>query len=214
MTNSALDTSSHSTQANFDLELACKVGCLPAIQEALTEHADTNCFSGSPLFLAIRNRDRQIISLLLENGAEHDLFLSKKEQRLLTGRPQAELIEKMLGTDVFDRHHPNLTKLLKEMYQAEQQIQEQGLNILFAKKDWDEVYKMMNFLNIIAAQSKFTILGRLANDIQTEHGYDLDDVDSFLSTNAEFIRDYTSDYLQTGESVSKLTATALSRTDD
>ena len=64
---------------NRTLELACTVGCLANAKEAIEEGADVNFQGGAPLFLAIINRNRDIINLLLDHEAIPDAFLPKKK---------------------------------------------------------------------------------------------------------------------------------------
>ncbi len=61
-------------QANAQLELACRGGAADDLLEALEEGADINCSGSSPLFIAIMASDRDIVSVLVEKGADVSLF--------------------------------------------------------------------------------------------------------------------------------------------
>ena len=62
--------------ANAQLELACRVGALDDMLEALEEGADVNCKGGSPLFLAIMAGERTVVEALVDRGADSSMFLS------------------------------------------------------------------------------------------------------------------------------------------
>ena len=64
--------------ANRNLELACTVGALDNAIEALEEGADVNYQGGAPLFLAIIDRNRPLIRVLLDHGAEGDAWLDRR----------------------------------------------------------------------------------------------------------------------------------------
>ena len=69
--------------ANCTLELACTVGSLDNALEALEEGADINHGGGAPLFNAIFNRNREMITLLVERGADLSHFISPAKQAAL-----------------------------------------------------------------------------------------------------------------------------------
>lgn len=60
--------------ANTQLELACRLGLLDDVLEALEDGADIDCNGCSPVFFAIENGDRAIISALVERGADVSIF--------------------------------------------------------------------------------------------------------------------------------------------
>lgn len=55
--------------ANSQLELACRVGSLADIDEALEDGANIDCNGSSPLFIAIMENNRDVVALLVERGA-------------------------------------------------------------------------------------------------------------------------------------------------
>lgn len=68
-------------QANGQLELACKVGLIPEIDEALAEGADINCYGSSPLFIGIMANDQPIVEALVERGADISTFSIKATEK-------------------------------------------------------------------------------------------------------------------------------------
>ena len=61
--------------ANTQLELACRLGLLDDVIEALDEDgADVNCNGCSPIFFAMEAGDRPVVEALLERGAEVAMF--------------------------------------------------------------------------------------------------------------------------------------------
>lgn len=82
--------------ADLSLELACKLGDLSNAREALAEGADPDCSGGSPLFLAMTGRQRDLIQLLLDHGADASPFLPAKKRDLLSRRDA--LVEELLAS--------------------------------------------------------------------------------------------------------------------
>ncbi len=60
--------------ANTQLELACRIGSLDDVLEALDDGADINCNGSEPLFIAIMANNRDLVSLLIEMGADVTMF--------------------------------------------------------------------------------------------------------------------------------------------
>ena len=54
--------------ANRTLELACTVGSVEDAAEALDDGADINFGGGAPLFVAIYNKNKDILNLLAQVG--------------------------------------------------------------------------------------------------------------------------------------------------
>ena len=81
--------------ANRTLELACTVGSLENAIEALEDGADVNFRDGSPLFLAIVNRDRAIINFLLDHGVNGETMLPKKILKSIHSRE--DLVEELVA---------------------------------------------------------------------------------------------------------------------
>ena len=70
--------------ANSQLELACRLGAIDDIVEALEDGADINCNGGSPIFIAMMENERASLETLLEHGADISTFISE-------GSPEAAL---------------------------------------------------------------------------------------------------------------------------
>ncbi|MGI9239739.1 MAG: DMP19 family protein, partial [Verrucomicrobiales bacterium] len=60
--------------ANAQLELACRLGVLDDIVEALEDGADINCNGNSPIFFAVQAGDPTVVAALLERGADVSCF--------------------------------------------------------------------------------------------------------------------------------------------
>jgi hypothetical protein len=74
--------------SNCTLELACTVGSIDNALEALEEGADINFGGGAPLFAAIFNRNREVVRMLVERGAEISHLLPKSKQVGISGIDQ------------------------------------------------------------------------------------------------------------------------------
>ncbi|MEM7145267.1 MAG: hypothetical protein AAF591_09025 [Verrucomicrobiota bacterium] len=59
---------------NGQLELACRLGALDEVVEALEDGADIDFGSGTPLFVAISEGEREVVALLVEKGADVSVF--------------------------------------------------------------------------------------------------------------------------------------------
>lgn len=70
--------------ANFQLELACRLGAIDDIVEALEDGADIDCNGGSPVFIAMMKNERASLETLVEHGADISAFIAE-------GSPQAAL---------------------------------------------------------------------------------------------------------------------------
>lgn len=76
--------------ANAQLELACRIGSLDDIIEALEDGADINCNGSSALFFAVQNGDRAVVKILVERGADVSCFE-------LDGAQSDELVEQLMA---------------------------------------------------------------------------------------------------------------------
>lgn len=76
--------------ANGQLELACRVGLIPEIDEALAEGADINCFGSSPLFIGIMANDQNVVEALVERGADVSTFS-------ITATDKAEVVAALMA---------------------------------------------------------------------------------------------------------------------
>jgi hypothetical protein len=77
--------------ANAQLELACRLGALEEVVEALEDGADIDFGSGTALFVAISEGEREVVSLLVEKGADVVLFgLEREGQEAVEEEAEAE----------------------------------------------------------------------------------------------------------------------------
>ena len=60
--------------ANAQLELACRLGLLEELVEALEDGADINCNGHSPVFFAVQHGHRELLAALVERGADISCF--------------------------------------------------------------------------------------------------------------------------------------------
>ena len=60
--------------ANAQLELACTVGSVSDVEDALDDGADIDFNCSSPLFVAIMAGNREVVAKLVERGADVALF--------------------------------------------------------------------------------------------------------------------------------------------
>lgn len=60
--------------ANAQLELACRLGSVDDVLEALDDGADVDCNGSSPLFIAIMANDRRVVETLVRRGADTSIF--------------------------------------------------------------------------------------------------------------------------------------------
>ncbi|MEM8955889.1 MAG: hypothetical protein AAGD22_17165 [Verrucomicrobiota bacterium] len=60
--------------ANSQLELACRLGALDEVSEALEDGADIDFGSGTPLYVAICEGEREVVALLVKRGADVSVF--------------------------------------------------------------------------------------------------------------------------------------------
>lgn len=61
--------------ANSQLELACRIGAINDLIEALEDGADINYNGGSPIFIAIMAGERRAAEVLVERGADVSMYL-------------------------------------------------------------------------------------------------------------------------------------------
>lgn len=117
--------------ANCTLELACTVGSIDNALEALDEGADINFGGGAPLFAAIFNRNREIVRMLVERGAEISHLLPKSKQVGISG------IEQLI--DLLMTFAPPDPKAIDPALMAEfnEILRKDGLGKPVEDGDWD-----------------------------------------------------------------------------
>ncbi|MEM9284149.1 MAG: hypothetical protein AAGA96_20205 [Verrucomicrobiota bacterium] len=131
--------------ANRTLELACTVGALDDAIEAIGDGADVNFQGGAPLFLAIMNRNRVIINLLLDHGADGECYIAKK--RLGAIKTREDLVEELIACAPYN---PRDVKL-DQISEIDSGIRDTGVQYLFSELDWDHATRFRDSLDAIGA---------------------------------------------------------------
>ncbi|MAS92527.1 MAG: hypothetical protein CMO55_04960 [Verrucomicrobiales bacterium] len=181
--------------ANCTLELACTVGSLDNAIEAIEEGADVNFRDGAPLFLAIVNRNRHIINMLLDHGADPVSFLPKKKMQLIKNRD--DLIEELIACAP---HNPRDVKI-EEIEQIDSGIREKGVEFLIADVDWDNATRFRDSLDAIGAGTSHRCVAEFLQWARSERRSTNEDVDEFLTSNDSTIVEYRERYLSSGENL-------------
>lgn len=188
--------------ANRTLELACTVGSLENAREALEEGADINLRSGAPLFLAIVNRNRNIIHFLLDQGADPESFLPKK--RLKEIQTREDLVEELIACAPYN---PRNVKL-EEIQEIDSAIRETGVEYLVSELDWDHATRFRDSLNAIGAGSSHRCVAEFLQWARSESG-GIRGLGDFLRSHGDAVGEYRDRYLGTGENLVALASDFL-----
>jgi hypothetical protein len=189
--------------ATRNLELSCTVGSLDNALEAIEEGADVNHAEGAPLFLAVMNRHRSIISLLLEHGADAAFCLTPQRLANISGRD--ELIEELVACAPYN---PRDVKV-EELSSIHEQIREKGVTCLVSDFDWDVATRFRDALNAIGAGSSHRCVAEFLQWARSEGGAGSDPMGAFLSTQAPVVAEYRERYLSSGEDLVALAGSFL-----
>jgi len=178
---------------NRTLELACTVGSFDNAHEAIEEGADVNFQGGAPLFLAIVNRNRSIINLLLDNGAVPDSFLPKKKLRMIKGRDT--LVEELIASA------PSNPRDVKpdQIEAIDQGIKDDGVAYLLSDVDWDHATLFRDSLDAIGAGQSHRCIAEFLQWARSEHGLEREGLVDFIEGHAPTVDEYRERYLSTGE---------------
>ena len=178
---------------NRTLELACTVGSLSNAKDALEEGADVNYQGGAPLFLAIINRNREIINLLLDFGAEPAPFLPKKKLRMINGRDT--LVEELIATA------PSNPRDIKpdQIETIDQRIRDEGVECLLSEIDWDRATLFRDSLDAIGAGQTHRCVAEFLQWARAEHGLEREGLQEFIDGHAVTVEEYRNRYLSIGE---------------
>ncbi|MDF1657301.1 MAG: hypothetical protein P1U58_06790 [Verrucomicrobiales bacterium] len=179
--------------ANRTLELACTVGAADDAIEAIEDGADVNYQGGAPLFLAIMNRNRGLIHLLLDHGAVADSFIAKKKLALVNDRD--DLIEELIACAP---HNPRDVKP-DQIAEIDTAIRNEGVGYLVAEIDWDKATRFRDSLDAIGAGGSHRCVAELLQWVRSENGADRDALGNFLVSHENTITEYRERYLTTGE---------------
>jgi hypothetical protein len=192
--------------ANRTLELACTVGSLENAREALEDGADINLRSGAPLFLAIVNRNRNIIQFLLDEGAAPEAFLPKK--RLKEIKSREDLIEELIACAPYN---PRDVKL-EEIQVIDSAIRETGVEYLVSGLDWDHATRFRDSLNAIGAGSSHRCVAEFLQWARSESG-GIHRLGDFLRIHGDAVGEYRERYLGSGENLVELASDFLNSAD-
>jgi hypothetical protein len=180
------------------LELACTVGSLSNAIEAIEEGANVNFQGGAPLFLAILNRNRAIINLLLDNGAEPDAFLPKKKLRAIKGRDT--LVEELIASA------PSNPRDIKpdQIEEIDQAIRDEGVSYLLSNIDWDRATLFRDSLGAIGAGQTHRCVAEFLQWARAEHGLEREGLKEFIVGHAPTVNEYRDRYVASGEDLVSL----------
>ncbi len=179
--------------ADRTLELACTVGALDAAIEALEDGADAESQGGAPLFLAIIDRNRALISLLLDHGAKGEPLIPKKKLSLINTRE--DLIEELIACAP---HNPRNVKP-DQIAEIDGAIRDRGVEFLISELDWDKATRFRDSLDAIGAGSSHRCVAEFLQWARSENGTSRDTIDDFLGIHTPAIQEYRERYLETGE---------------
>ncbi len=180
------------------LELACTVGSFINAIEAIEEGANVNFQGGAPLFLAILDRNRAIINLLLDNGALVDVFLPKKKLSSIKGRDT--LVEELIASA------PSNPRDIKpdQIEEIDQAIRDEGVSYLLSNIDWDRATLFRDSLVAIGAGQTHRCVAEFLQWARAEHGLEREGLSEFIEGHAPTVNEYRDRYVASGEDLVSL----------
>jgi len=190
--------------ANRTLELACTVGSIDDAIEAIEDGADVNLHGGAPLFLAIMNRNRDIIDFLLEEGADAEGFIAKKKLSLIHNRE--DLVEELIASAPYN---PRDVKP-DQIEEIDSGIRESGVSFLVSDLDWDKAARFRDSLDAIGAGTTHRCVAEFLQWARSENGANREGINDFLTTNHDAVSEYRDRYLTSGENLVELAAEFVS----
>lgn len=194
--------------ANRTLELACTVGAIDDALEAIEDGADVNFQGGAPLFLAIINRNRSLIHLLLDHGAIADHFIAKKKMTLIEGRE--DLVEELVACAP---HNPRDVKP-EQIEEIDTAIRSTGVEILLSDIDWDKATRFRDSLDAIGAGSSHRCVAEFLQWARSETKTDPESLGAFLTDHDPTVNEYRERYASTGEDLVALAYDYISDSGD
>jgi hypothetical protein len=192
--------------ANRTLELACTVGSLENAVEAIEDGADVNFREGSPLFLAIVNRDRVIINFLLDHGANGECMLPKKILKTIHSRE--DLVEELVACAPYN---PKQIKI-EELQEIDSGIRQVGVEFLISQVDWDNATRFRDALNAIGAGTSHRCVAEFLQWARSERD-EKGRMDQFLNHHENAVVEYRERYLSSGEDLIALASDYLNSSD-
>jgi hypothetical protein len=179
--------------ANCTLELACTVGAMDDAIEAIEDGADVNYQGSAPIFLAIANRNREIIAFLLDQGADAESFLSKKKLEQIEDR--SDLIEELIACAPYN---PRDVKP-DQIEEIDNAIRDAGVEYLLSDIDWDKATRFRDSLDAIGAGASHRCVAEFLQWARSETKIDPGSIVSFLHSHTPAVSEYRERYLSTGE---------------
>jgi len=180
--------------ANRTLELACKVGSLADAREAIEDDgADVNFQGGAPLFLAIVNRHRDVLELLLDHGAGYESYIAKK--RLATIETRGDLVEELIAAAP---HNPRDVEP-ERIAEIDEQIRTSGVEYLLSNLDWDNATRFRDSLDAIGAGSSHRCVAEFLHWARSESRERSGGLDELLTHYDDTVSEYRERYLSSGE---------------
>lgn len=181
--------------ANRTLELACTVGSVDTAREAIEEGADVNHQGGAPLFLAIIDRNRALIRLLLDLGADGEGLLPEKRLALI--KTQDDLVEELIACAPYN---PRDVKP-EQIAEIDGAIRDSGVEVLLSNLDWEKATRFRDSLDAIGADNSHRCVAEFLHWARSENGTNRKTVEDFLGTNTPAVQEYRERYLQSGENL-------------
>ena len=146
--------------ANTQLELACRVGSLEDVLEALDDGADINCNGSEPIFIGIMSGNRELVTLLLEKGADVSMF------EIVSNDP-GDVIELLMALAPTPEEGPTDETVDAERVRAfDKMIRTKGLSEPVTKGRWEEYSAFRDGLKWIAAEECHDVVNEFLEMIE------------------------------------------------
>lgn len=194
--------------ANRTLELACTVGALDDAIEAIEDGADVNFQEGAPIFLAIANRNREIINFLLDQGANAEAFLTRKKLAQIEDR--SDLVEELIACAPYN---PRDVKP-DQIEEIDSAIRDSGVEYLLSDIDWDKATRFRDSLDAIGAGSSHRCVAEFLQWARSETKTDPESLVTFLDSHTPTVSEYRERYLSSGENLVALAYDYVSDSDE
>lgn len=188
-------------QANGQLELACRVGSIDAIDEALEEGADLDFDGGSPLFIGIMAGDRAVVEALVERGADASIFgiVSDDGDR---GKVVEALMKLAPSTEAPPEADPVDAKLVRAF---DRMIRGKGLGEPLRRNRGGEFTAFADGLKWIAAEESHACVAEFLEMIETVRAESGDaGLPRFLEENEARVAEIGARYLASDEQIGEL----------
>lgn len=174
--------------------MACRLGAVDSVLEALDEGAEINFAGGSPLFTAIMAGERAVVEMLVEKGADLSIFEIDETDR-------DQVIEELMKLAPAPEEDPGDDGVDGKLVRAfDRMIRNKGFNEPFKKKRADEFPAFCEGLKWIAAEECHAIVKEFLDMVELvrkEAGEDA--LPEFLESNAPRIAELSERYASVDE---------------